>query len=437
MYQAAMDLGPRSHFQLLHGQHKHKVALATIDGAQHWQEQCYSHQTAEALIFEFAGSGDDCYLSQNAFRAWRREDNVAVLPSCFVDLDTYNKPELAGIDREALVGKVRESHPWLPPPTLAASSGRGHYLHWIFEKPLGRNRYDDWRAVEVSMVKLLAPLGADQQAKDASRVLRIADSINTKSGEPVRYHQIADRVAFHELQRALQENGAIHDPGRRRGNKLYRKQITPDAPKRRRATVTRLWTGYHVAHAQREDIRTLAAMRGPLDDYRHRFLYAFAVPSAWYCSSPTTLVETLDAFSAAHFVDPERYQGLKRCRSILDRMADAKRGFTRIWRGEEVDPRYRFRNDTLIRLLDISQEEQRRLAYILGREEKERRRTERRRERGVRERTAYLTEQQKIAQGKRQLVLDLVEQGHSKAKIAEQLGMTRDGVYKLLKRGGV
>jgi hypothetical protein len=69
----------------------------------------------------------------------------------------------------------------IPLPSFAMYSGRGLHIVWLHEllppAALGR-----WNAVQNHLIGVLRKLGADRAARDASRVLRVARSWNTKIG---------------------------------------------------------------------------------------------------------------------------------------------------------------------------------------------------------------------------------------------------------------
>ena len=90
------------------------------------------------------------YMSQATFfRPNRRLVNLWHLPLCFVDLDTYS----------TAYGKLHE-------------------------EPLPQAALPRWNAVQRELVSRLADLGADPKARDASRVLRLVATCNTKQPDP-------------------------------------------------------------------------------------------------------------------------------------------------------------------------------------------------------------------------------------------------------------
>src|SRR5690625_8032446 len=74
----------------------------------------------------------------------------------------------------------------LPTPSLLVFSGRGIQAKWLLETPVPRQEMPRWNACQRYLVERLADVGADTAAKDARRVLRILQTVNSKSGAIIR-----------------------------------------------------------------------------------------------------------------------------------------------------------------------------------------------------------------------------------------------------------
>ena len=130
--------------------------------------------------------GIDSYMSQATFfRPNRRLVNLWHLPLCFVDLDTY-RTAYGKLHEEPLSLAVRQhmTDTGIPPASLVVHSGRGLYLKWLLKSPLPQAALPRWNAVQRELVSRLADLGADPKARDASRVLRLVSTCNTKQPDP-------------------------------------------------------------------------------------------------------------------------------------------------------------------------------------------------------------------------------------------------------------
>ena len=128
----------------------------------------------------------DSYMSQATFfRPNRRLVNLWHLPLCFVDLDTY-KTAYGKLHEEPLSLAVRQrlADVGIPPASLVIHSGRGVYLKWLLKSPLPQAALPRWNAVQRELVSRLVDFGADPKARDASRVLRLVSTCNTKQPDP-------------------------------------------------------------------------------------------------------------------------------------------------------------------------------------------------------------------------------------------------------------
>ena len=128
----------------------------------------------------------DSYMSQATFfRPNRRLVNLWHMPLCYVDLDAY-RSEYASRDPEGMSLAVRQymDDTGIPPASVVVHSGRGLYLKWLLKSPLPQAALPRWNAVQRELVSLLADFGADPKARDASRVLRLVTTCNTKQPDP-------------------------------------------------------------------------------------------------------------------------------------------------------------------------------------------------------------------------------------------------------------
>jgi hypothetical protein len=125
-----------------------------------------------------------------------------------------------------------------------------------------------------------------------------------------------------------------------------------------------------------------------------------------------------------------------RMHAVFKRAHMATRRMTVEWNGLAVDPRYRFRNDTVIEWLEITPEEERQMVTIISDDERRRRDRERkeqeRRRAGAMPRDRY----EARAQERRQEAYRLRSEGLSERRIAASLGISKTQVHRLLAEGG-
>jgi hypothetical protein len=155
--------------------------------------------------------GDDMYLTVNAFIPPRdpshyghmKEQFISRLVACYSDIDNYK----VGRDAFETFGEVARLsfHGHIPQPSVIALSGRGLYLRWILQAapsegqpelvglsyfPPVDERHDRhaWKKVLYAQVqnaifRRLEHLGADEAARDMTRVLRAPNSIHASATE--------------------------------------------------------------------------------------------------------------------------------------------------------------------------------------------------------------------------------------------------------------
>ncbi|NMQ21489.1 replication protein [Candidatus Competibacter phosphatis] len=210
----------------------------------------------------------DTWISQAEFhKPNRRIVHLLRLGLCFVDLDTYKTPH--GESRpETLLGRFLGhcGDEDVPLPSLVIYSGRGLQAKWLLERPLPRAALPRWNAVQKELVARLAPFGADPGARDASRVLRLVDTVNTRSGERVRvlwvqrHAEDVRRYPFEWLAETLL-------PVSREAFQLKRQP--PTAPRTPLQVIPggktgnlRVFSGRQLAWDRLEDLRKLAQRRG-------------------------------------------------------------------------------------------------------------------------------------------------------------------------------
>ena len=419
--------GPREHGQVLHAGGKGTIAISKKRPDRPlypWDERNYPVEVAIELLDHYKGR-DDVYLSTQRFRGRRRIAQLLSLSSLHADLDYYKVPELAG----AAPGRVLEGALATldaaknPAPSLAIHSGRGLYLLWL-HSAIPRAALPRWAACQRELHEVLRPFGADAQAKDAARVLRIIGTRHGGSGAAVEALAPAGEArAFEELASSFlpAERGDLSDL---RVQRALRSSRRPQE---------RLWgapEGYNAAtlwEARLTDLQTLRWLRWfgePMPDFRDRWMFVAGVAMSWL-AIPAVLRRELYALSREVGGWTEG-QAKSKLHAVFRTAHASARGEKVEWRGMKLDPRYRLKNQTIIEALEITPEEERELKTIIG--DDERRRRDRARKNPEMSRAEYLVRAAKRRARARRLAGD----GLSLRKIAEELGISKSQVQRAL-----
>lgn len=388
-------------------------------------------------VLRHLNAQNDVWLAQNEFiRPNRRMVNLARLTTCFVDLDFYKlKHAWSSVEHAATALLRHLEQKNIPAPSVIVDSGRGMQIKWLIEG-LPAQALPRWQAVQQALADALMAFGADKRALDASRVLRLVGTKNSRSGRLVKviYANTVHRICFNDLANAvlpftrqqLQElrrvrglNAGKNDwevpsQGSQSQNKLVAQQSGL-----KRLSVRQLWWD------RLADFRKLVELRGWAgnvpEGYRDQFLWLSCVAICWTLPAPWVRKELreLGFEFASSLSEHERDSVLT---ATIARAEAAAQGKKQLFNGQELDPRYRISNLKLIDLFDITSEEESELKTIISKDVKSRRererKTEKRRAHGMVERGTYLA----TAEMKRAQARVLRAQGKTWMEVASVVG---------------
>jgi hypothetical protein len=416
---------PRHYAAQLHSGGRGTVALAQRHAGR-WLERTYPVEAAVAAANAYRGRAD-VYLSTQRFRGRRRLAKLLSLSSFYADLDYYRIPELAGLHPYAVMEAAlyRLEIRGIPPPTLAISSGRGLYLVWQHEH-VKRSALPRWRAAQSEITRALLPYGADPQATDAARVLRVVGTTNQDApvysllpvGEVYEFNKLADQVL-------PMTQAEIHDLRVQRALRANRKpEKSPQAPPEGFTAAT-LWEA-RLTDLQR--LRERRFMDAQMTDYRHRWLFVAGVGMSWLASSPQAMRRELFELAAEAGSWSEDHAAGK-LSSVVSRTKRAFSGERIEWRGELIDPRYRLTNQRIIEWLEIDASEESCMRTLVSGDER------RRRDRQRKEPEMSRTEYEGRADQRREEARRMAAEGLSQRQIAKRLKINQSTVSRALREG--
>lgn len=414
--------------------------LRQMDGTTGKRQRSYP-VSEMAYVLANCDPSVDTWISQAEFWApTRRLLHFMRVGLLFVDLDTYKLPELAGLSAESQLERLLRlcEAEGLPEPSLVVFSGRGLQAKWLLDSSLPARALPRWSHVQHELCRRLTALGSDTNALDASRVLRLVHTVNSKSGEVVRVmHNTSTRYDFDKLANALLPFTRDQLKQMRQERALANGQEQQTRPvTRTKGHLTAIDTGAlgnlrpfigaQLAWDRLHDLRKLAELRGwtrgapdgsrDLSVFLGACFLAQAVPNVprFYDE-----LRVLGKEFAPHWTYAEVNASAS---AVIDRMKLMSKGEKVEVNGHLVDPRYKWRNDTLIQRLSITPAEERQLATIISSGEARRRDAERKRDArqhaGASDRAGYLESHEQ----KRATARLMRAQGKSWADVASELG---------------
>lgn len=385
----------------------------------------------------------DTWMTQAEFiRPNRRVVNLARVGLLFADLDTYREPWATGRTPEQLVESVLYhcAQEGIPPPSILVFSGRGIQAKWLLDRTLPRQVLPRWNACQRYLIDRLAHLGADRQAKDASRVLRVVQTVNEKSGEICRVVHVENELNGHPVRYNFEYMAEILLPVARWTIEQQRQEREKRAIRRQlkllpgdKTDNLRGFSGRQLAWHRLEDLRTLAELRGGVQEGERMQHLFWRLNFLLLSGATNSRLMYYEAKALAKELDPNWQENSKELMTLYSKAKAYEAGEKVSFGGREYPPLYTPRNDMLIDLFGITDQEQAQLRTLISKsmaaERHREREKARRRASGAVDRETYL----QTASAKQAQAQNLREQGLSVRAIAVQMGVSVGAVSGYLK----
>lgn len=399
----------------------------------------YSLNDISNLITDTQGKPQQ-YLSINAFgvdpstgRPRRTKSNLKQIRTLTIDIDQYTKGLRVSEVQDVLHSLVLDDK--IPEPNLILTS-RGVQLFYKIEG--GASPKMEWLThyITCRFIEYLADVGADSKASDATRLMRVPESINQKNGAVVDWEIWNDTAYPLDVLRKYTDVDTYRPP--KPGGKRQAHVVTLDQVKHRNSLF------YRTNHARIRDLELLFEIRGGVFTHtRNQFVYTFAYHYSLIFSSEhivlqkvQALAENITSADAADFDTKEAQRTVKSAfegaRQFLDQYkAD---GHKVVYRTNDgiVKPK---KSSTVIEELDITEDEQQQLNYLYGSELKRSKEAERVRKHYDLKGTMFDYNGQRKSEKKSLIkqIKKLKKEGLSISKIAKEVGKSRQRVSQLLK----
>lgn len=418
---------PEDHINFLHNKSladkKPGTIIAWTPKNENKKWQTFTFDEAQNHIPYFVKQAD-VYVTPNAFYGWRTIKNLHTLQALFIDIDLHdldfsieeNLLAIPALVEDRLDRLVRAQ---IPEPNCIVYSGRGVHFYWLIN-PTHPNALPRWQACQRRLVDVC---GADKQSADATRVLRLVGSTNSKVENftvkaEERHKKVFDFDWLHDqvMPFSRQEyKDKIRDINVLRANKGLK-------PVRKANTAGSIYARWYLVY---QDLLIIIEYQVTLNKIgpglpagmRDLLLYHLANALSWFTISDA--LENEVAECAIRFTPTLSHrEALSYCSSVINRAKKTK--------NEGKEYRYRYRRETLYRELEdlIPEEVLPRLRAIipseLARERKLERTLESRREKGIAERAVY----RESIQSNRNKAIELKAQGLKYKEIALKLNLS-------------
>lgn len=326
------------HFDFLHSEQSATVLL--------WDKNATSRawtkiepNADESKLLELQNGLPERFISVNQFYGWRLITLLAELRACYVDLD--------GCDD---VGTAMETvhKAGIPLPSAVISTGRGLHLYWLHE-PMKRSALADWQLIQNQLCETLKPLGADPKAKDCTRVLRLAGSIHSKSGNTVNGF-IRDPAPW-KFQELFDAVVPLEKKASKKPPKASVRDINSVRAERSQRTLGR--SIYARWQLVLDDLLKIAEWYGGSipEGYRNIWLHLCATALTWFANAET-IEHELEHYARRFTPDISENELADVLMQPLKRVAEVKALQETGELHFETDPRYRYKRTTLYERLE-------------------------------------------------------------------------------------
>ncbi|MGY3278156.1 hypothetical protein [Bradyrhizobium sp. S3.7.6] len=112
----------------------------------------------------------------------RNKENVEQFPALFIDIDFKNTDLLGDEPIEDVMKQLRRAK-FLPSATIL--SGGGVHAYWFLKEPFDLDSDDAKARIEAALRQLADIFAGDLQVCEVARVMRMPQSRNSKTGEPI------------------------------------------------------------------------------------------------------------------------------------------------------------------------------------------------------------------------------------------------------------
>lgn len=325
----------------VHGNSKGWITRSCIDenGYSQWH---YKYKELKETDL----TGENIYITLNTFyKPCRRLEYIKELNALFIDLDCYNTK----FTKEQIIMNLEENYfnKLIPATNYILDSGRGLGLLWLINK-VPSQALPLWKAIEEYLYNQLKAFGADRQALDATRILRVPGSINSKSKTVV---SIIDEYDYIYDLREIQ--------------KEYLPELKPKEKKKGRPKkINYIYRERSLYYARIQDIIKLCELREyDLRGKREIILFLYRYYLCSFTEDVQKAIEDVLELNSMFIYPLKENEVIRATRSAEKCYLDKNK-------------EYKYKNDTLIELLEITEDEETQMSTIISKNEYKRRNNE-------------------------------------------------------------
>ena len=347
----------------------------------------------------------DLFYSPNTFKSMKRDKaHLLQLRMLWQDLDNVKDVEatIKEIDKLVMDRKIPKYH-------KIVNSGRGLHIKWLIRDYAGTQKnIKAWESLQRYLYKQLKFLGADRNALDVARVLRLPGTINSKSDTVVQ-ELLNNNILCYDLYELYDQY--IYKP--------YKEREKVQKREKNKSKVRLFVNSYNLNKSRLMDLEKLLELRNnEMYGTRNKFLMLYGTYFLLLGASSEATEQRL--LELNNIIISKKKASKSEIKTII------RNGLKRL----DTDKASLPKNETIIEMLEITTEEQRALKTIIDKDIKDNRRNEHKR--ANRRNKEGLTNREKKKQDLIKAVQKLKNEGLNNTEIARKLSISVRYVRKII-----
>lgn len=434
----------KNQINTLHTNADRYITIATIDKNKKYNQWHYKINELEENLEKIISLNINTYISPNEFyKTQRAVENIRRINALYVDLDLTDKQYNINEYELNLAIEILKNEYFnkiIPEPTIIVRTGRGIHLYWKIED-IPKQGVALWTMVQKKIVERLENftesfrlLKVDRVVTDCTRVLRLADTINTKNNSICTIEELFEENIY-RLDNLIKEYFQELQIIKKQGKEKIKIKSKADR------TIIAMYNLYSLHFARLNDIIKLQQIRNTFNlEGRRRMVFMYRYYSCLYTHDIELALENTLDFNR-NFIEPlsekEVVQASNSAENAYEEwLTNKAEDFKKpVWNRETNSYNikgYNYSNTKLISLLEITIEEQRELSTIISKRVKldrfnDKRKNDRRNQIGL------TVKQQEIKDLKDKIIRIKESENLSIRKLAERLDVSASKIQRALK----
>lgn len=458
--------GAIKNIELLHQNDDGFITIAAKK-KEDWSQFHYKVQELIEHIAKAISLEANVYMSPNSFfRPIRRIENIRKLNSLYIDVDFYHIDKYKDCDHEYVMNLINNEYidsGLLPEPTFIIFTGKGLAYYWLIE-PCHVNVLPLWNVVQRFLLETLEDVGGDRKSIDSARVMRLVGSLHIETDKRAKIYINDEHLVYklgdiqHEYLPELSvQKESLGDRVHKRKHltsEEYFEKIEAKKNKKTKAKketkVIGLYNQLKLHYTRFMDLVKLQEMRNGYcrnsayelvkTGQREEMCFLYRYWYSLYCNDYDLALDNTLEFNQG-FKEPLPEEEVRKITEsavkayeewlIDSRETDESKRGRQVGNKKYKHKGYNYRNETLIKMLNITVEEMKELQTIISKEIKKERQYNK--EKAARRNEEGLTKKQAEKKKRLEEVQKLFEQGYKQIEIAEKLNLDKRVISRDLK----